>query len=111
LSEQYAEAVVHREQSEAHRVAEQAAEIAARKDLIRQKEVQEFSRSVDEIFVADGLPPIAKALKLAKLMESNPHVEAHIGAAKEILKELPLQKFMDGPQKSLPCERRNEEQG
>ena len=102
LAEAYAEATVQKERNEAQKIAEEAAEITARKNLVTQEEVRKFASIIDDIFTADDLPPVAKALKLAKLMENNPQVEAHIGAAKEILEELSLQKFMDGSRKSLP---------
>jgi hypothetical protein len=102
LAQSYAEAAAQKERNEAQKIAEQAAEIAARKDLTKQKEVREFSSRIDDIFAVDGLPPVAKALKLAKLMENNPQVEAHIGAAREILEELSPEKLTDRPHKTLP---------
>jgi hypothetical protein len=102
LAEVYAEAAVQKERSEAQKIAGEAAEIAARKDLIKQKEVKEFSSNIDDIFAVNDLPPVAKALKLAKLMENNPQIEAHIGAAQGLLQELSLREFIDAPHKSLP---------
>jgi hypothetical protein len=64
LAEAYAEAKVEKEKSEARKIAEEAADIAARKDTRSQKEVQTFNAIIDDIFADDGLPPGAKALKL-----------------------------------------------
>lgn len=88
LAEAYAEATVQKEYSEARKIAEEAAEIAARKDLIKQEEVKEFAGIVDSIFAADDLPQTAKALKLAKLMENNPEVAVQLTNAKEIFDRL-----------------------
>jgi hypothetical protein len=95
LAEKYAEAKVEWEKSEAHRIAEQAAEISARKDLLKQEEVKEFSKIIDEIFKADGLPPAAKMLKLTKLMENNPQIMTQINKVEELFEKLHLEKFMD----------------
>jgi len=92
LAEAYAEAKVEKEKSEARKRTEEAAEIAARKDVTRQEEVKEFCSIVDGIFADDGLPPGAKALKLAKLMEENPQVAAQLDKIKDLIEKLALNK-------------------
>lgn len=95
LAEAYAKAKVEKEKSEARKRTEEAAEIAARKDLTRQKEVKEFCNIVDVIFADDGLPPGAKALKLAKLMEENPQVAAQLDKIKDLIEKLALSKGLN----------------
>lgn len=95
LAEAYAEAKVEKEKSEARKIAEEAAEIAARRDLTKQQEASEFNAVIDDIFADDGLPPGAKALKLAKLMEKNQQVSAQIDKFNEIVQELGLKKGLN----------------
>ena len=95
LAEAYAEAKVEREKGEAYRIAEQTAKISARKDLLKQQEVKEFNSIIDEIFKSDGLPPAAKMLKLAKLVENNPQIMIQINKVKELFEKLHLEKSMD----------------
>lgn len=107
LAEAYAEAKVEKEKSEARKTTEEAAEIAARKDITRQKEVREFNIIIDDIFKDDTLPPGAKALKLAKLIEKNPQVAKQLQRVKDIIENLALKKgfnigVVDDSQKSLP---------
>ena len=92
LADAYTEAKVQKERSEACKIAEEASEIAAKKDLIRQKSAKEFGAVIDDIFADDSLPPGAKALKLAKLMEENPQVAAQLDNVKEIIETLALKK-------------------
>ena len=75
LGRKYIRAKVTQEENKAKKTAAEAAEIAARKELQeqeaateRQREVQEFSKNVDDIFKDDGLPPDAKMLKMAKYL-------------------------------------------
>ncbi len=110
LAEAYAEATVQKEYSEAHKIAEEAAEIAARKDLIKQEEVKEFASIVDNIFAADGLPQTAKALKLAKLMQNNPQVAVQLANAKEIFERLCPERLTDASDKCLPTNPRESKQ-
>lgn len=109
LADAYTEAKVEKERSEARKVAEEAAEIAAKKDLIRQKSAKEFGAVIDDIFADDSLPPGAKALKLAKLMEENPQVAAQLENVKGIIETLALKKGLniqavDESNKLLPGE-------
>ena len=87
LSCEYTEAKVEKERSEARKVAEEAAEIAAKRDLIRQKSAKEFGIVIDDIFADDGLPLSAKALKLSKLMEENHGVLAQLEKAEKIIEK------------------------
>lgn len=90
LAYAYTEAKVEKERSEARKIAEEAAEIAAKKDLIRQKSAKEFCAVIDDIFADDSLPPVAKALKLAKLMEENPRVVAKLERVEKIINKFGL---------------------
>lgn len=95
LGEAYAEAKVERERSEARKTAEEAAEIAARKDVLRQEEVKQFNDIINDIFADDGLPPGAKAFKLAKLIEKNPQIGAQLEKVKGIIGELSLKRGLN----------------
>lgn len=90
LAYAYTEAKVEKERSEARKIAEEAAEIAATKDLIRQKSAKEFGAVIDDIFADDSLPAGAKALKLAKLMEKNPRVVAQLERADKVIEKFSL---------------------
>ena len=90
LAEAYTEAKVAKEQNEARKIAEEAGEIAARKDRTRQQEASEFNAIIDDIFSDDSLPAGAKMLKLAKLMEKNPQLASQLRKVKEIIEELGL---------------------
>jgi len=92
LSEAYAEAKVAKEQNEARKTVEEAAEIAARCDVERQRAVKEFNANVDDIFADDGLPEAGKALKLAKLIAANPDLAQQWGKVRTILDSLHLTK-------------------
>jgi hypothetical protein len=106
LADAYTKAKVEKERSEARKIAEQAAEIAARKDLIRQKSAKKFGTVIDDIFADDSLPPGAKALKLAKLMDENPRVVAQLEKAEEVIEKFSLnnnyqKKIMDESQNCI----------
>ena len=88
LAELYAEAKVAKEENEAWKTAEEAADIDARKDLKRLKELQRFNAIVDDIFANDGIPPEAKVLKLAKLFEIDPEVLTQIDKVKNVIKKI-----------------------
>ena len=90
LAYAYTEAKVEKERSEARKIAEEATEIAAKKDLIRQKSAKEFVAVVDDIFTDDGLLLGAKALKLAKLMEENPRVLMQLEKAEKVIEKFSL---------------------
>lgn len=90
LAYAYTKAKVEKELSEALRIAEEAAEIAAKKDLIRQKGVKEFGAVIDDIFAVDSLPPGAKALKLAKLIQENPQVLEQLKIAGKVIEKFSL---------------------
>jgi hypothetical protein len=107
LAKTYSQAEVAKKENEARKLMEEAAEIAARKDLTQQKEVKQFNDIIDDIFADDGLLPGAKALKLAKLMEKNPQVAAQLEKVKDIIEKLALKKglnmeVVDESQKFLP---------
>ena len=109
LAEAYTKAKVEKERSEARKTAEEAAEIAAKKDLLKQKGAKAFNAVIDDIFADDSLPAGAKALKLAKLMEENPEVAAQLDKVKGIIETLALQKglkmeIVDESGKALPRE-------
>lgn len=88
LAEAYAEAKVEKEKSQARKVMEEAAEIAAKSELARQKALKEFGAMVDDVFADDKIPETVRALKLAKLIEKNPEVAAQLEKVKEIIEKL-----------------------
>jgi len=107
LAQAYTEAKVAKEENEALKIAEEAAEIAARKDLTKQQEASEFNKLIDDIFADDGLLPGVKALKMAKLMEKNPKIATQLDKVKDIIEKLALKKGLnieveDGSLKFLP---------
>ncbi len=107
LAAAYSQAEVTKKENEARKIAEEAAEIAARKDVTKQKEVQTFNAIIDDIFANDTLPPGAKALKLAKLMEKNPQIAKQLEEVKDIIEKLALTRgvnieVVNDSQKSLP---------
>jgi hypothetical protein len=95
LAYTYTEAKVEKERSEARKIAEQADEIAAQKNLIRQKSAKEFSAVINEIFADDGLPTGAKAFKLAKLIEENPRVMSQLEKIGKIVEKFSLDSNKD----------------
>jgi len=109
LAYEYTEAKVEKQRSEARKIAEEASKIAAKTDLIRQKNVKAFSAVIDDIFAVNSLPSGAKALKLAKLMEMNPQVAVQFDNVKEIIETLALKQDLniqavDESNKILPGE-------
>ncbi len=84
LTLEYFEAEIHKRQSEAEKIAAQANKISVQIDVLKQKEVLEFNKIINEIFKDDGLPQAAKYLKLAKVLEHNPHVLEHFKNVKKI---------------------------
>ena len=99
LGESYASGEVSKKQSEVRKNLEQAAKLAAERkniqaeeQLKKQKEVQEFSKSVDNIFADDGLPIHAKKLKLAKLIDNNPGIEKQIHKINAMIEKLSYDK-------------------
>ena len=115
LAEAYAEAKVETEKSSARKTTEEAAEIAARKDLTRLKGVKKYNEIVDDIFADDGLSQDGKLLKLAKLMETNPQVSAQLAKVKDLIEKLALTKgvsieVVDEPQKALTEAKKEKEE-
>lgn len=92
LGQAYITAKVTKEINEAQKIAEEAAEISANKDMIRQQEANEFFKLVEDIFKDDNLPLIAKRLKLAKLFENNPGIEEQLNKIESIIDKLRLTK-------------------
>ncbi|MHC4144561.1 MAG: hypothetical protein ACYSUD_07250 [Planctomycetota bacterium] len=103
LIEAWARATAEKEHYEAQKIAEEAAEIAARRSLLRQKEVEAFATIIDDIFTPDALPPAAKVLKLAKLMENNPQIVGQMEKAREVLAKVCPEKLTDESHESLPA--------
>lgn len=90
LTKDYFEANVHKKQNEADKIAAQAKNIVAQTEVLKQKEVLEFNKIINEIFRDDGLPKAAKYLKLAKVLEKNPHVLEHFKIIGKISEDIEL---------------------
>jgi hypothetical protein len=95
LGESFVVANVSKRQSEVRKNLEEAARINAERKNIeaeerlkKQKEVQEFSKTVDDIFANDGQPSAAKKLKLAKLINNNPEIESQINKINDLIDRL-----------------------
>jgi hypothetical protein len=78
-------------QAEADIKRERAAEIAARTDLLRNKNVEKLCDLVDDQF-SDADPELAKNLKLAKFLESNPGIAAQVEKVLTIRERLEREK-------------------
>jgi hypothetical protein len=83
LTLEYFEAEIHKRQSEADK-------IAAQTEVLKQKEVFEFNKIINEIFKDDGLPKSAKYLKLAKVLEKNSQVLENFKDVKKITENIKL---------------------
>jgi hypothetical protein len=88
LIEAYTTAERRIRESEARKNVQKATELAAEADLKRQQATKEFQDNVDRVFSDDGLPPAAKKLKLAKLIESNPDLEKQLDKVEKIIERL-----------------------
>jgi hypothetical protein len=95
LAEAYGAAEVAGRAAEVRRTAENAAEIAAKRDLSlakagvsRQQEVQEFIKNIEAI---EGLQsPAGQTLAFAKLIENNPDVIAQVEVVETLVEKLAL---------------------
>lgn len=94
LGECYLRAKVAQEENAAKKTAEEAAEIAARRDEISAnadvKRQESVSKFVDNIKSIADLPLPQQILGLAKLMEENPEVELQLQKIDSLLKVLRL---------------------
>jgi len=96
LGEAYLGAKVAQEQNTARKLAEEAAEIAARREredrTSKLDDAAKFNALVDDIFADDGLPQEIKALKLTNLVADHPELEAQFERVKGMLERLRLTK-------------------
>lgn len=74
--------------AKAYKNIEEAAEFAAKADLIRQKATKQFFDNVDDIFGDNKSSPQVTKLKLAKLSENNPDLEKQLEKVNKIIKNL-----------------------
>lgn len=94
LTEEYVRAKVAQESNAAKKSAEEAAELASRReeneakaDLIRQQATGTF---LDNLKAIAELPPMEQALALAKIMESNPKIAQQLERIELLVTQLSL---------------------
>ena len=78
LTKEYAEAKIKQEQNIAKK-------IEAQTNLLKIKEIKDFNNIINDIFSDDGLPEIAKALKLAKIIENNNNIIPLLNSTQDII--------------------------
>lgn len=86
LARAYAEAEVAVKVGEAYKVAEEAAELAARADTQRNEACLAYNKALDEALNDER--PEGKALKLAKILSENPEVTEQLQVVSEIMDRL-----------------------
>lgn len=74
LADAYSSAEVRKQEGKAAKFAEEATEIAARRDQIQQETVRVVNEEIARIFADNNLPIAAKQLQLANLLASNPQI-------------------------------------
>lgn len=110
LGANYVEAKVSEAQAEADMKRERVAEIAARTDVLKNKGVKAFCDLIDDQFAKDD-PELARALKLAKLLEANPAIAEQVSKVNALREKLARERGVrvepheDRPQKRLPDKR------
>jgi len=87
LTAEFAVAKVKEADAEAEIKQQQAAEIAARTDLIRNKSTKSYFDLVDA-GIGSADPELAQDLKLAKLLEENPDVMEQVAKIRAIREKL-----------------------
>jgi len=91
----YTNAKFAREENEAQKLVAEAAEIAARTDIMRQQEAREFNALVNDIFADNGLPWTAKKLKFSKLIENNPEIIKQMEKVNYLIEKLAMEKELN----------------
>ncbi|MDP2448021.1 MAG: hypothetical protein Q8M93_07275 [Polaromonas sp.] len=86
----FQEATVRKIEAEGEKLVEEAAKIAAEKDVAKQEALRIFCQTVDSTFGSED--PNAYALKLAKLLETNPEMANQLSKVQGILATLQQQK-------------------
>jgi len=87
LANDYAEAKVKKEHGDAELRVEEAAKISAKTNKIRQEELKEFCKIIDNHF-SENDTEVKKKLKMAKLIETNPTIIQEVEKLNSILLEL-----------------------
>jgi hypothetical protein len=87
----FEEATVRRIEAEGDRFVEEAAKIAAERDLLRQQELRAFCETIDSVFKSDD-SQLVSSLKMAKLLETNPELAAQLEKVNAVLDRLNAQK-------------------
>lgn len=83
----YENAVVNKVDAEGEKLIQEAAKLAAEKDLIKQEQFRTFCETVDKSFSAND-PQQNVMLKLAKLLETNPEIGNQLEKVNEIIHKL-----------------------
>ena len=80
LIKEYFEAKIKQEQNIAKK-------IEAQTNILKIKEAKEFNNIINEIFSNNDIPDIAKAFKIAKILESNPKLLEEFQKVQEIFEQ------------------------
>ena len=83
----YEEATVRKLDAEGEKLIQEAAKLAAEKDIARQQELKAFCENVDAFFSADD-PPHVVMLKFAKLIEVNPEIAGQLERVNSLIERL-----------------------
>lgn len=83
----FEEATVRKLDAEGEKLLQEAAKLAAEKDIARQQELKLFQENVERTFSADDRPEVV-LLKMAKLLQSNPEIAAQLNKVNSVLDRL-----------------------
>lgn len=83
----YQEAKVKKLDAEGEKLIQEAAKIAAEKDLIRQQKLKEFCANVDGL-IEPNSPSSLNMIKLAALLESYPEIAMQLERVQELIDKL-----------------------
>lgn len=83
----FEEATVRKLDAEGEKLLQEAAKIAAERDIARQQELKLFQENVERTFSLDDRPEVV-LLKMAKLLESSPEIAAQLSKVNGLLERL-----------------------
>ena len=108
LGEAFADAEVAKKRNKAVKVAAEAAELAARADLNRAKELRVVNEEIRKIFSDGSLPPEAIKMQLRALAKVHPEILEKVEDIESLVERLRLQRGLhlqivqDEPAASAP---------
>lgn len=93
MTEEYYQAEIVKKQSESYKLAEEAANIAAEKDLKIQEKVKVINDEIARIFSDDNLPNVAKQMQLANLLANNPEIAEQLKVIEDMVEKMKVVNF------------------